>query len=315
MIVLLRIFLCVLAVTTVSSSYEEWTGKAVNKCKEYVKYACDDQNSIINSTLTPNTLDKVMNGEDVPFGLLPHMAFILLSKKLNETTFSGKCSGSLISENFVLSAAHCTENIFPINNTFGTVKLGSVTSQNDGTGQWFNVIEIYVHPNFTVLSKNWNDILLLKLDPKVQFSSQIKPICLGTELNNDLNTVYLAGWGLDENGTSSKDLKGAELSIKDDEIVKSACNHAAKKNFINSTTVICAGFANKTKCSNKGDSGGPLQAVLSSGCPNTYELIGVTISHAPSGQVCPRCVSFFTNVKAYIPWIEGIVWPDYEFSD
>ncbi|XP_065206896.1 cathepsin G-like [Planococcus citri] len=312
MIVLPRIFFCALIVIKVTSAYEERGRKTENKCKEYVKYACDNQPPLTTSEIisSPNT-DRIKHGKVVPFGVFPHMAAIYLFNKFNNGTDGlGQCSGTLISENFVLSAAHCAHDSTPFQGILGTVKLGSTMKFDDGAGIWYNVIEMHRHPNHTFEPKLWNDILLLRLDREVQFSPYIRPICLRTKPLNGLSNAIVSGWGKDESGNISNILQSTQLYI-DNEVVKSKCNEALEEGIFNSTTVICAGDPNQTTGTDEGDSGGPMQISLDTGCPNTYEQIGIVAGSATfEDEHPPIKIHLFTNIEQYIPWIESNVWPD-----
>lgn len=59
----------------------------------------------------------------------------------------------------------------------------------------------------------------------------------------------------------------------------------------------------------KGDSGGPLQVPSYKGCPNTYELIGVTAAvENRKIKLDQTLLSFYTRVDYFIPWIASHVW-------
>ncbi|XP_065206895.1 venom protease-like [Planococcus citri] len=313
MIVLPRIFFCALIVIKVTSAYEERGRKTENKCKEYVKYACDNQPPLTTSEIISSPTDRIKYGKEVPLGVFPHMAAIYLFDKLyNGTNGSGQCSGTLISENFVLSAAHCAEDSARFEGIFGTVKLGSTIKFDDGAGIWYNVIEMYRHPNYTFEPKLKlrNDVLLLRLDREVQFSPYIRPICLRTKPLNGVSNAVVSGWGKDESGNISDILKSTQLYI-DNEIVKSNCNEALEDGFFDSTTVICAGDPNQTTGTDQGDSGGPMQISLDTGCPNTYEQIGIVSGSSTFNDTHPRVeVYLSTDIEQFIPWIESNVWPD-----
>ncbi|XP_065206899.1 chymase-like isoform X2 [Planococcus citri] len=243
MIVFPKIILCALFIIKATSSYGERTGKTESKCKEYVKYACD--NPAASATSKTSKLDGIINGVTTSLEMLPHMAYIALFKKGDRTSSIpvSVCSGSLISDNFILSAGHCSHDVVRDDQgIFGKVKLGSASkSFQEPTGEQYGVIEMYVHPNYSPTDQeNRNDVLLLKLHRKVKFSPFTRPICLNTKFPNNRKKAIVSGWGDDENGNSAEYLKSVLVYI-DDEIVKWKCNFALKNRDFNSTTEVCAG--------------------------------------------------------------------------
>ncbi|XP_065206897.1 cathepsin G-like [Planococcus citri] len=315
MIVFPRILLCALFIIKVTISYKERAGKIESKCKEYVKYACDNPPASATSTSkTPPKLDGIINGVTTSLEMLPHMAFVKLFRKVDresEGIWVKDCSGTLISDNFILSAAHCSHDVVRDDpGIFGQVKLGSASkSFMDRTGALYEVIEMYVHPNYSPTDQqNRNDVLLLKLHRKVKFSPYTRPICLNTEFPNNLRKAIVSGWGEDENGNFPEYLKSASVYI-DDEIVKLKCNVALESRSFNSTTEICGGHPIDITGTSTGDSGGPMQIPMNTGCPNTYEQICISARGSKDFK-SPMKVNIFTKVELHLPWIESIVWPD-----
>lgn len=83
------------------------------------------------------------------------------------------CGGSLISERFVLSVAHCS---FESDLGYAKfVKLGMI-SRSD-TKFVYNIQERIKHPDYKKPAA-YNDIVLFKLDRNVEFNDYILPICL-----------------------------------------------------------------------------------------------------------------------------------------
>ena len=101
----------------------------------------------------------------------------------------------MISDRFVLTAAHCLSN-----QEYGAVKkvrLGVIDLLNDpftlDCPEDFDVAEIIPHPEYTSRYV-YNDIGLVKLTDRVTYNYHIRPICLPT--NSDLPDIFQSmGWG------------------------------------------------------------------------------------------------------------------------
>ncbi|XP_011180416.1 phenoloxidase-activating factor 3 isoform X1 [Zeugodacus cucurbitae] len=145
--------------------------------------------------------DRVANGIDAKLGEFPWSALLLYAEK------KPLCGGSVITDRFVLTAAHC------IRDDLQLVRLGehdlSTAVDCAKICQTYEEFGIdpqqkpFIHPDYDDSTK-YKDIALIKLDRTIDFQTynHIKPICLPIT-PSDYNLVprailVLAGWGLTE---------------------------------------------------------------------------------------------------------------------
>lgn len=132
------------------------------------------------------TTSRIVGGTEAEQGQFPHQ--VSIRSTLNERHF---CGGSIISKNFILTAAHCTQERFSKpENIF--VVVGAWNMTNDGTQM--NIETITIHPSFD-LKHVLNDIAILKTAEKIIFSDFVKPISLPTHPAYDHVEAIVSGWG------------------------------------------------------------------------------------------------------------------------
>lgn len=100
------------------------------------------------------------------------------------------CGGSLVSDYYVISAAHCNiKNLQPQYLLFGVLN-----NKKDSPSRVMKGIETIInHPNYNYTTKD-NDICLYKSDSAIIFNDHIRPICLPVE-NYDLTEIIASGFG------------------------------------------------------------------------------------------------------------------------
>ncbi|XP_014259171.1 serine protease snake-like isoform X2 [Cimex lectularius] len=287
------------------------TSKSKQMCQKYAEYVYRivESPSLLDSgvekvnecALIEETL--IVGGTFASLNEFPHMVHIGYGE---EPRISYLCGGSLISERFVLSAAHCTKP----RGLAKWARFGNLNLQNSRTFKQIilRIIRHYNHPEYDSV-RLYNDIALFKLEKDVPLSPEIRPVCLQTDFSFSSTSAIATGWGhVSWGGFSSDRLKKVTLNIVD----SATCNNSFRSSIggsqlpygILDKTMICAGDERgKDAC--QGDSGGPLQITLKKPyC--MYSIIGITSFGKNCGQSIP---GVYTRVSHFIPWIESIVWP------
>lgn len=170
-------------------------------------------------------------------GEFPHMAAIGY-RKLNRQLIFG-CGGSLISEQFVLTAAHCSraQGLRP-----SIVRLGDQNLfKKDST---LPEIEIPIgkfipHEHYSFKTRQ-NDIALIELQFPILFSKNVRPACLWQSQSIGRSDSIATGWGYTKysSGVVSDDLMKVSLNIEDTNICASDFGESG---YVVNGKHICAG--------------------------------------------------------------------------
>uniref|UniRef100_U5ENX1 Putative trypsin-like serine protease n=1 Tax=Corethrella appendiculata TaxID=1370023 RepID=U5ENX1_9DIPT len=194
----------------------------------------------------PHYDTRVVNGESAEVGQFPYQVQLVVTVPQGRAL----CGGSLISDQWVLTAGHCVEKASSFD-----VRLGAVKFSSDGNadGIVIKATKYIRHEKYNPLFAA-NDVALVQLPEKVTFSDTIQPVKISS--GSDLfvgREVVVSGWGLQhDKGNVAEHLQYASLNV----ISNKECTQTFNPLVVKATTICAKGPQKQSPC--QGDSGGPL---------------------------------------------------------
>ncbi|XP_068603344.1 trypsin-like isoform X2 [Brachionichthys hirsutus] len=181
---------------------------------------------------------KVVGGYECPMHSVPYQVSLNAGYHF--------CGGSLISSQWVLSAAHCFSGAVQVR--LGEHDLAAA----EGTEQWISASKLIRHHQFNSFSMD-NDVMLIKLRSPATLNGYVQPVALPSRCPVANEDCLVTGWGnTSANGSYPDRLQCLRQPIIDDWL----CRYAYVTYFTDN--MVCAGFMAGGASSCQGDSGGPL---------------------------------------------------------
>ncbi|XP_020793270.1 trypsin-like [Boleophthalmus pectinirostris] len=222
---------------------------------------------------------KIVGGYECPRNSVPYQVSLF--------TGYNYCGGTVLSNEWVLSAAHCKSK------SNVEVRLGDHDIfEEEGTEQYIVSAKFIRHPNYNPRTMD-SDIMLIKLSKPATFNSYVRPAALPTSCAADGTMCQVSGWGniksSNEGSRYPHKLQCLEVPLLSDDTCFNSYPFQITEN------MICAGYLEGGKDSCQGDSGGPLvcngmlQGVVSWGK-------GCALRNKPG---------VYTKVCNYVSWIKN----------
>ncbi|XP_006873219.1 PREDICTED: enteropeptidase [Chrysochloris asiatica] len=235
---------------------------------------------------------KIVGGNNAKEGAWPWIIALYYNGRLT-------CGATLVSNNWLVSAAHCVygRNLEPSKwkAVLGLHMTSNLTSPHIVTRL---IDQIVINPHYNKRRKD-NDIVMMHLEFKVNYTDYIQPICL-PEKNQVFppgRKCYIAGWGrLVHQGPTANILQEAEVPL----ISNDRCQQQMVEYNITGN-MVCAGYEEGGIDSCQGDSGGPLMCQEN----NRWFLAGVT----SFGYECarPNRPGVYARVSKFTDWIQSFL--------
>ncbi|KAH0819926.1 hypothetical protein GEV33_002865 [Tenebrio molitor] len=228
------------------------------------------------------TNPRIIGGQEATPHSIPYQTFL----EVYSDSEGWYCGGSLISENYVLTAGHCGEDAVEAHVTLGAHKpLQTEDTQVQSVSK-----DIKIHEDYDG-DQVINDVGLIKLPESVTLNDAIKPVTLPSKADADNDfageTARVSGWGL----TDGFDTDLSEvLNYVDVEVIS---NEKCEDTFGSLVpSILCtSGDAYTGSCS--GDSGGPL----------IKDDVQIGVVSFGIIYCLPGYPSGFSRVTSFLDWI------------
>ncbi|KAL6485028.1 hypothetical protein MHYP_G00070730 [Metynnis hypsauchen] len=206
------------------------------------------------------------------------------------------CGGMLIKNNYVLTSAHCVDNIDCSQNNRLEVILGAHNlKKHEMFQQRIKVMKCIKHPSY-IQKEYHHDIMLVKLKTKAKINKFVKVIAL-PEKNKKIpanQKCSIAGWGMKApNSSASHVLQEVTLKLQ----FNFECRNIWQTYFDPEHMICTASDGKRAFC--QGDSGSPLIC--------NKKPLGIAAYTYPYDCRNHKYPEVYMKISYFFPWIKNII--------
>lgn len=242
---------------------------------------------------------KIVGGDEAEAHEFPYQ--ISLQWNFNDGVTEGFhfCGGSVLNENYVLTAGHCKTS-YSNDGFIEVVAAEHDTSVHEGSEQRRLVERFSVHEGYDAIQGVApNDIAVIRVDKPFQLNDKVKAVQLPKQLEQFEGDVTLSGWG-SMSTTFTPEYPDVLRKVDLPLVPYNKCHALWDFESVLVESNVCAGPIDGSKSACSADSGGPL--VKQSGDGEVTQVGVVSWGAVPCGA--PRRPTVFAGVAHYVDWIE-----------
>ncbi|XP_018306892.1 trypsin-1-like [Mycetomoellerius zeteki] len=249
---------------------------------------------------------RVVGGDEAPKGRYPYM---LSLQRLSLFSYQHFCGGSILNEQWGITAAHCTVNnrassVIVMAGKFN-LKLLEPTEQLTKVSKWI------IHEKYKG-GVGPNDIALIKFTFSLKLNMNTQPIVLPQPNSEPTGQAWLSGWS----STSTTDipilpstLQHALTTIIDRKLCDAiVTNMTGFPSLVDDTNICTEPKSSKPNSACSGDSGGPL-AIFTGGKPVLIGLVSWGLM--PCGTL--GAPTIYISVSKFNDWIAQNINPHFNY--
>jgi len=209
------------------------------------------------------------------------------------------CGGSLINNQWIITAAHCVSATASLSDYTWACGLHDRTSSDPWTVVYTTAYFVR-HPNYDARLIR-NDIALFQINEVAIYNDYILPVCYPDEsATYDGQTSIATGWGSTFSGGGVSPVqRQVPMPVLTDALCEERFNGGI--GMLDIYSQVCAGEESEGKDTCQGDSGGPLVVEESN---NLWSIIGLTSWGYGCGDG-----GVYTRTSYYRDWVEGYTGP------